>query len=53
MDEYLAELIGIIIGDGNLSNTQNHYRIGFVGDPKKDKEYFEHIQLLIRKVWNK
>lgn len=44
MDEFIAELLGIIIGDGNLSNVQKHYRIGFVGDPINDKEYFEYIK---------
>ncbi len=53
MNDNLAELIGFIIGDGFLDNYQKHYRIGFVGDPIKDKEYFEYIQGLIKKVWNK
>lgn len=53
MDKYLAELIGIILGDGNLSNPKNHYRIGFTGDPIRDREYFDYIKELIRIVWNK
>lgn len=53
MNKYLTELIGIIMGDGNLSNCQNHYRIGFTGDPNNEREYFEYIQELIRKVWKK
>ena len=53
MDEKLSELIGIIIGDGNLSNVQKHYRIGFTGDPINDKEYFDYVKVLIKDVWNK
>ncbi len=53
MDEKLSELIGIIIGDGNLDNIQKHYRIGITGDPVNDKEYFFYIQSLIKKTWNK
>jgi hypothetical protein len=52
MDKNLSELIGII-GDGNLSNPQKHYRIGFTGDPVNDKRYFEYIKDLIKKTWNK
>ncbi len=53
MDEKISELIGIIIGDGNLDNCQKHYRIGITGDPINDKEYFFYIQSLIKKIWNK
>ncbi|MEM3154049.1 MAG: LAGLIDADG family homing endonuclease [Candidatus Woesearchaeota archaeon] len=53
MHKDLPELIGIIIGDGNLSNVQKHYRIGFTGDPVNDKEYFDYVKVLIKKVWKK
>ncbi len=53
MDKHIAELIGIIIGDGFLDNCQKHYRIGIAGDPINDKEYFGYIQSLIKKIWNK
>ena len=53
MDKYLAELIGIIIGDGFLDSCQNHYRIGIVGDPIKDRKYFDYVQALIKQVWKK
>ncbi len=53
MNERLAELIGIIMGDGFLSNCQNHYRIGVVGDPTKEIEYFDHIKSLIKSEWAK
>ena len=46
-----AELIGIIIGDGNIYRKNNKYRIGFVGNITKDKLYFEHIKTLIKKEW--
>ena len=53
LNEKLAELIGIVIGDGFLDNAQNHYRIGVVGDPIKDKEYFEYIKVLIKDLCEK
>jgi len=49
----LAELIGIIIGDGNIYRKNNKYRVGFTGDIVNDKEYFEYIKKLIKKEWNK
>lgn len=49
----LAELVGIIIGDGNIYRKLNKYRIGFTGDIITDREYFEHIRRLIKKEWNK
>jgi len=49
----LAELIGIIIGDGNIYRKNNKYRVGFTGNIANDKEYFEYIKKLIKKEWNK
>lgn len=53
MDKNIAELVGIIIGDGFLDNCQKHYRIGIAGDPINDREYFGYIQSLIKRIWNK
>ena len=36
-----AELIGAIIGDGFIHRHKNSYRIGLVGNPITDKDYFE------------
>ncbi len=53
INENWAELIGIIIGDGNIYRKNNKYRIGFVGDIINDKLYFEYIKDLIKKEWKK
>jgi intein/homing endonuclease len=47
LSKELAELIGIIIGDGYLHNNKHKYVIGIVGNPKIDREYFNYIQNLI------
>ena len=49
----LAELIGIIMGDGYIYTGHGKYQIGVVGSPKTDKAYFENVRLLILKVCNK
>ena len=42
-DEKLAELVGIILGDGNIyvrkENRSAYYQLRIVGDSVKDKEY--------------
>ena len=43
----LAELIGIIMGDGYIYTGHRKYQIGVVGSPKTDKAYFEKIKSLI------
>ena len=48
-----AELIGAIIGDGFIHRHKNSYRIGLVGNPITDKEYFEKLKVLIKEVWHK
>jgi len=53
MDPGLAELIGIIIGDGFLESTPGHYRMGIVGDPIGDREYYHYVKRLIKEVWGK
>ncbi len=47
----LTELTGIIIGDGYLYNRFNKYRLGIVGNPKIDDEYFTRIRKLIKNVF--
>ena len=37
----LAELIGIVIGDGNIYMKNNRYELHIYGDIKEDKEYHE------------
>jgi len=49
----LAELVGIIIGDGNIYQKHHKYRVGFVGDINNDKLYFNYIKDLIKKEWDK
>ena len=49
MNKHYAELIGIVIGDGFLDGYQKHYRIGIVGNPKDEREYYNYIQFLIKK----
>lgn len=53
LNENVAELIGAIIGDGNIYRKDNHYRICFTGDINNDKLYFEYLKILIEKEWNK
>lgn len=53
LNENNAELVGAIIGDGNIYRKFNKYRIGFTGHPITDKEYFEYLKDLIKKEWNK
>lgn len=48
----LAELIGILAGDGYLYSKNNHYLVGVVGSPKNDLEYFYKIQKIILKLFN-
>ncbi len=53
MNEKLAELVGIIIGDGNIYRKNNKYRIGFTGNIINDKLYFEYIKKIIWAEWKK
>ena len=51
----LAELIGIILGDGNLywNNAQGVYAVRIAGDIEKEKEYHIHvIKPLIDSIFN-
>ncbi len=53
LNEQNAELIGALIGDGNIYLNHNKYRIGFVGNQITDKLYFKHLRKLIDSVWKK
>lgn len=48
----LAELTGIIIGDGYLYSNGRKYIVGIVGDPSKDYNYFNDINKLFYAVFN-
>ena len=49
----LAELVGILIGDGYIYRNNRKYQIGFVGNPVTDKEYYNFIKELILSEWKK
>ena len=53
--EELAELIGIIIGDGNIhyNRKTRKYYVEVTGNPKKEKEYFNYISSLYIKILGK
>ena len=55
LNKELSELIGIIIGDGNIyyNPKLRKYFFEITGDPKLEKEYFEYISTLIQKILNK
>ncbi len=48
-----AELVGVVMGDGYIDKNFKKYRIGFVGHPITDKEYFEYLKRLIKTEWGK
>jgi len=53
LTEDLAEIIGILIGDGYIYRKNRKYQIGFVGSPKTDIELFDRLKELIFKEWKK
>jgi hypothetical protein len=53
INEEVSEIIGVLIGDGYIYMKNKKYQIGFVGNPKTDREMFEHLKELIFKEWNK
>lgn len=49
----LAELIGIMLGDGNIYMKNNRYEIMIAGDANEDFEYHNnHIMDLFKKLFN-
>ncbi len=55
ISEELAELIGIIIGYGNIHyniRTRKYY-VEITGNPKKEGKYFKYISSLFQKIINK
>lgn len=52
MSQEFLELIGIVIGDGNLWFDKYHKRVEVTGDPVRDKEYFRYIYNLIKGFTN-
>lgn len=53
LTEGFAELVGVVIGDGWIYTNNRKYQIGFVGNPKTDREYFEKLKELIHTEWKK
>ncbi len=51
--EELAELIGIILGDGNLywNETKGVYALKIAGDLKTEKQYIDFIKQLVDKIF--
>ncbi len=49
----IAELVGVIIGDGHIYRKNRKYQIGVTGNPITDREYFEKLKILIFKEWKK
>lgn len=49
----MAELIGILIGDGYVYTNKGKYIVGFTGNPITDKEYYFYIKDLIKETWHK
>jgi len=47
MSNDFLELVGIIIGDGNLRKDRTHNFVEITGDIKKDKSYFNYILNLV------
>ena len=49
----LAELVGVIMGDGYIYSKYGTHQVGIVGSPVTDREYFERLKEMILKVWDK
>ena len=56
MNSKLAELCGIIVGDGHLSKyiskSRTDYKISIIGHRKDDKKYFLEVKKLFKKTIN-
>tara|TARA_Y100000310_G_scaffold138215_1_gene137111 strand:+ start:2298 stop:3038 length:741 start_codon:yes stop_codon:yes gene_type:complete len=53
--EELSELVGIIIGDGNIhyNKKTRKYYIEITGNPKREAEYFKYISSLFKRIIHK
>lgn len=57
MDEKLAEIVGILLGDGSINIYQRkdrpgkQYRVKITLNSEKDKEYAEYVSGLFREVF--
>ncbi len=49
----LCELAGAIIGNGNLWTDGSRYRIEITGHPQLDKEYFNYLAQISRRLFKK
>ncbi len=49
----IAELVGVIIGDGYIYRKNRKYQIGIVGSQITDRDYFEKLKELIFREWKK
>jgi len=50
----LAELIGIILGDGNIWVKKGYYYVTIVGDSQKDRDYLlNYVNPLFRRLFGK
>ena len=49
-NEDLAEMIGIILGDGHLYEKQGHYRLT-ISFSIEEKKYIEYVKNLMQKIF--
>ncbi len=49
----LCELVGAIIGNGNLWTDGSRFRIDLTGHPEFDKSYFEYLRQLMQRLFGK
>ncbi|MBY8988297.1 MAG: hypothetical protein KGD61_07575 [Candidatus Lokiarchaeota archaeon] len=50
--EKLVELVGIILGDGSISDSYGKYSLRIALNDKHEKEYVEYVKALMLKVFN-
>jgi DNA-binding transcriptional regulator WhiA len=50
VDFKIAELIGVILGDGNLWSNGRWYEITITGHPIKDKKYFQYLSNIFQNM---
>ncbi|MFQ6130274.1 MAG: LAGLIDADG family homing endonuclease [Candidatus Hadarchaeaceae archaeon] len=53
MSGSLAELVGAVIGDGNLWRDSRHYRIDINGHPKLDRDYYDYLRKITRTLFDR